>query len=389
MENFTYFNPTKIIFGKSAEEKAGIETKKYSDRILFHYGGSSIKKTGLYDKVIKLLKDEGIKIFELGGVKPNPRLSLVYEGIKICRDNNITFILAVGGGSVIDSAKAIATGVKYPGDVWELYETKEKQFDDILPVGVILTIPAAGSEASNGSVITKEDGNLKRYYNNENLRPKFAILNPEITFSLPREQTVYGISDILAHCLERYFTQVPNVDLTDRLIEGTIKSLIKNAYLVLENPNSYDVRAEIMWAGTIAHNDLLSTGRIGDWATHDIEHELSGIYDIAHGAGLSVIFPAWMKYVYKNNIQKFAQFAVRVWGSEIYFDDEERVALEGIRKLESFYKDIGLPTRLTDLNIFEDRFEEMAKKCVDRGLIGNFVKLDKNDIVNIYKLAAK
>ncbi|MHB1336708.1 MAG: iron-containing alcohol dehydrogenase [Candidatus Humimicrobiaceae bacterium] len=387
MKNFTFFNPTKIIFGKSTEQQVGIETRKYADKVLLHYGGSSIKKYGLYDKVLKSLKDEGIEVFELGGVKPNPRLSLVYEGIKICRENDINFILAVGGGSSIDSAKAISCGVKYPGDVWELYQLREKKFGEILPIGVILTIPAAGSETSDSSVITKEEGMLKRYCGCPDMRPRFSILNPELTFTLPREQTVYGISDILAHLMERYFTQVENVDLTDRLIEGTMKSLIKNAYLVLEDPNNYDVRAEIMWNGTIAHNDLLDTGRIADWGSHDIEHELSAIYDIAHGAGLSIIFPAWMKFVYKHGIKKFTQFASRVWGVDSYFNEEEYMALEGIRLLESFYRDLGLPTRLSEIKITSEKFEEMANKCIDKGLVGNFVKLDSKDIVEIYKLA--
>jgi alcohol dehydrogenase YqhD (iron-dependent ADH family) len=387
MKNFTFFNPTKIIFGESAEQQVGIETKKYADKVLLHYGGSSIKKYGLYDKVLKSLKDEGIQVFELGGVKPNPRLSLVYEGIRICRENDINFILAVGGGSTLDSAKAIACGVKYPGDVWELYEPKEKKFGEILPIGVILTIPAAGSETSNSSVITKEEGMLKRYCGHPGMRPRFSILNPELTFTLPKEQTVYGISDILAHLMERYFTQEKNVDLTDRLIEGTMKSLIKNAYLVLEDPNNYDVRAEIMWSGTIAHNDLLDTGRIADWGSHDIEHELSAIYDIAHGAGLSIIFPAWMKFVYKHGIKRFTQFASRVWGVDSYFNEEEYMALEGIRLLESFYRDLGLPTRLSEIKITSENFEEMANKCTDRGPVSNFVKLGSKDVVEIYKLA--
>jgi alcohol dehydrogenase YqhD (iron-dependent ADH family) len=387
MKNFTFFNPTKIIFGESTEQQVGIETKKYADKVLLHYGGSSIKKYGLYDKVLKSLKDEGIQVFELGGVKPNPRLSLVYEGIRICRENDINFILAVGGGSTIDSAKAIACGVKYPGDVWELYESKEKKFGEILPIGVILTIPAAGSETSNSSVITKEEGMLKRYCGHPGMRPRFSILNPELTFTLPKEQTVYGISDILAHLMERYFTQEKNVDLTDRLIEGTMKSLIKNAYLVLEDPNNYDVRAEIMWSGTIAHNDLLDTGRIADWGSHDIEHELSAIYDIAHGAGLSIIFPAWMKFVYKHGIKRFTQFASRVWGVDSYFNEEEYMALEGIRLLESFYRDLGLPTRLSEIKITSENFEEMANKCTDRGPVSNFVKLGSKDVVEIYKLA--
>jgi alcohol dehydrogenase YqhD (iron-dependent ADH family) len=387
MKDFTYYNPTKIIFGKDTEKEVGSETIKFSNKVLLHYGGSSIKKYGLYDKVIKSLKEAGVEIFELPGVKPNPRLDLVYEGIKMCRENNIEFILAVGGGSAIDSAKAIAAGVNYAGDVWELFVSSEKEFAEILPIGVVLTIPAAGSENSDSTVITKEEGMLKRYCGHQNMRPRFSILNPELTFTLPDEQTVYGISDILAHLMERYFTRVDNVDLTDRLLEGTMKSLIKNAYLVKKTPDNYDVRAEIMWAGTIAHNGLLDTGRIGDWASHDIEHELSGIYDIAHGAGLSVIFPAWMKYVYKTDIRRFAQFASRVWGVDSYLNEEEFMALEGIRMLENFYKDINLPVRLSQVKINSERLEEMAAKCADRGPVGKFVSLESKDILEIYKLA--
>jgi alcohol dehydrogenase YqhD (iron-dependent ADH family) len=387
MKDFTYYNPTKIIFGKDTEKEVGLETIKFSNKVLLHYGGSSIKKYGLYDKVIKSLKEAGVEIFELPGVKPNPRLDLVYEGIKMCRENNIEFILAVGGGSAIDSAKAIAAGVNYAGDVWELFVSSEKEFAEILPIGVVLTIPAAGSENSDSTVITKEEGMLKRYCGHQNMRPRFSILNPELTFTLPDEQTVYGISDILAHLMERYFTRVDNVDLTDRLLEGTMKSLIKNAYLVKKTPDNYDVRAEIMWAGTIAHNGLLDTGRIGDWASHDIEHELSGIYDIAHGAGLSVIFPAWMKYVYKTDIKRFAQFASRVWGVDSYLNEEEFMALEGIRMLENFYKDINLPVRLSQVKINSERLEEMAAKCADRGPVGKFVSLESKDILEIYKLA--
>ncbi len=387
MENFVFYNPTKIIFGKGEESKVGEEVRKYTNKILLHYGGSSIKKYGLYDKITKSLKEKNIEVVELSGVQPNPRLGLVYKGIEICRKNNIDFILAVGGGSVIDSAKAIAVGAKYEGDVWDFYKPDGKRTRDILPVGVVLTIPAAGSESSGASVILKEEGLLKRCYINDKLRPKFAILNPEITFTLPKDQTVNGISDIFAHGMERYFTNIKNVDFTDRLLEGAFKSLIRNAYVVIENPKDYAARAEIMWISTVIHNDLLGKGRVEDWASHDIEHELSGIYDIAHGAGLSIIFPAWMKYVYKNNIDRFAQFAQRVFGVDVYFDEEAKMAIEGIKRLENFYKDIGLPTRLNEINIASDRFEEMAEKCVGRGPIGNFMKLNKKDIVNIYKIA--
>lgn len=385
MENFTYQSPTKIIFGKDTELEVGKETKKFAGKVLLHYGGSSIKKFGLYDRIIKSLKKENIEVSELGGVKSNPRLGLVYEGIKICRDNNINFILAVGGGSAIDSAKAIACGVNYKGDVWDFYSTGKK-VENVLPVGVVLTIPAAGSEASPASVITKEEGLLKKGYLDETMRPVFAILNPELTFTLPKEQTLYGISDIFAHGLERYFTNTKNIDFSDRLLEGAFRSLINNTYIVLEKPTDYAARAEIMWIGLVIHIGLFGAGREEDWGSHMIEHELSAMYDIAHGAGLSIVFPAWMKYVYKHDVNRFAQFAVRVFGAEAYFNDIERTALEGIKRLESFYKEIGLPTKLRDVNIPDTMLEEMAKKSTVGGPLGNFVKLGKKDVLNILKM---
>ena len=334
------------------------------------------------------MKEAGIEYIELPGVKPNPRLSLVNEGIKICRDNGIDFILAVGGGSVIDSAKAIAVGVPYNGDVWDFY-TGKASAKEAIPIGTVLTIPAAGSEASTGSVITNEDGWYKRAINYDLIYPRFSILNPELVFTLPKYQVACGAADIMAHLMERYFTNVRNVELTDRLIESTLKTVINNVPKVLEQPDNYDALAEVMWAGTIAHNNLLNTGRIGDWASHDIEHEISGIYDVAHGAGLAVVFPAWMKYVYKHDIERFAQFATRVWNVDYSFHSPESTAIEGIKRMENFFKSIGLPTTLRDMNITDERLEEMADKGTnsDKSTIGNFVKLKKEDVFNILKLA--
>lgn len=388
MQNFTFKNATKIIFGRETEKTVGAEIKEYADKVLFVYGGGSIKKSGLYDKVVKSLNENDIKFVELAGVKPNPRLELVREGIKLCRDNDIKFILSVGGGSAGDTAKAIAVGVPYEGDVWDFYLGKSK-VKETLPVGIILTLPATGTESSTSSVITNEDGLYKKGLGSELLRPVFSILNPELTVTLPAYQTASGASDIMAHLMERYFTNVTNVDFTDRMIEASLKSIIYNVPIVLEDPNNYDARAEIMWAGTIAHNGLLSTGRIGDWGSHAIEHELSAIYDIAHGAGLSIIFPAWMKYVYKHNVNKFVQFAVRVWDVDLTFDSPEAIALEGIRRMTEFFKKIGLPVTLNDANIPYDKIEEMADKCTSSGTktTGNFVKLSKTDVINIYNLA--
>jgi len=388
MLNFSYLSPTKLIFGKDTENQVGEEIKLYSKKILLHYGGGSIKKSGLYSRIVESLKEAKIDFIELSGVQPNPRLSLVKEGIKACRENHVDFILAVGGGSVIDSAKAIAIGTLYDGDVWDFYTGKALPVKT-LPVGVVLTIPAAGSEASKSSVITNEDGWYKRSLNIELIKPKFAIMNPELTFTLPPYQTACGVADIMAHIIERYFTTTAHVDLTDRLCEGALKAVIENAPLLFENTNNYDARAEIMWASTLAHNDLLSTGRIGDFASHQVEHEMSGIYDVAHGAGLAVVLPAWMKYTYSRDVTRFVKFAVRVWNVENYFDSPERTALEGIQRMTDFFKQIGLPTTLGELSILDDRLEEMASKCTNGGTktVGNCTKLNKEDVLQVLKLA--
>jgi len=386
MLDFTFHNATKIVFGRDTEKQVGQEISRYGKKVLLHYGGGSIKKTGLYDRVVKSLKESGVEIFELGGVKPNPRLSLVKEGIELCRKNGIDAILAVGGGSVIDSAKAIGIGVPYEGDVWDFY-SKGKKVEEMLPLGVVLTIPAAGSESSGGSVITNEDGWYKRATNSVNMRAKFAIMNPELTFTLPNYQTAVGAVDIMSHVMERYFTNVKNVDFTDRLCEATLRTMIRNTPIALREPENYDARAEIMWAGTIAHNDLLSTGRIGDWATHGIEHELSAIYDIAHGGGLAIMWAPWMTYVYKHDIERFAQFAYRVWDVEPDFRNPEKAALEGIKSLKEFFASLGIPVTLTDVGIPDDKFDEMAKKATEDGPLGQFVKLYKDDVKKIYELA--
>lgn len=388
MDNFTFQNPTKIIFGKGTEAQVGEEALQYGKKVLLHFGGGSIKKTGLYDKVIASLTSAGIEYYELSGVKPNPRLSLVHEGIKLCRDKGITLVLAVGGGSTIDSAKAISLGVPYNGDVWDFFIGKAVP-QKVLPVATILTIPAAGSEASTASVITNEDGWFKRGFNSDLMYPKFSILNPELAFTLPKFQIACGAADIISHLLERYFTNTLNVELMDRLIESTLKTVINNVPAILEQPQNYDAWAEVMWAGTVAHNNLLNTGRVGDWASHDIEHELSGIYDIAHGAGLAIVFPAWMKYVYKHDIKRFAQFATRVWNIDNSFWSPEKTALEGIMGLECFFKSIGLSVSMKDAGLTDDRLEEMADKCTDsdKKTVGNFVKLGKTDVFSILKLA--
>jgi alcohol dehydrogenase YqhD (iron-dependent ADH family) len=388
MKDFEFRNPTKILFGRGAEEKIGEEVAIYSKRILLHYGEGSIKASGLYDRVIASLKAAGITWIELGGVKPNPRLDLVHEGIKLCKEKDLGLILAVGGGSVIDSAKAIAMGSVIQGDVWDFFLGKGAPVD-ALPIGTILTIPAAGSEASTGTVITNEVGSLKRPVNSDLIYPRFSILNPELAFSLPKFQVACGAVDIMAHLMERYFTNVSHVAFTDRLIEATMKTMISQAPLVMENSRDYDAWSEFMWAGTIAHNNLLSTGRVGDWASHDIEHEISGIYDVAHAAGLAVVFPAWMKYVLHHDLSRFVQWSVRVWNVDMDVFDPEAVARAGIEKLEAFFRSLGLGTRLADLGIPGDRIDEMAGKCTNENTrtIGNFVKLDRGAVREILLLA--
>jgi hypothetical protein len=390
MNNFEFYNPTRIIFGKGTDARVGAEVKKYGSNILFvHYGDGVIEKLGLYGRIVDSLKKAGVSFTELKGVKPNPVLSLVHEGIRVCREKKIDFVLGVGGGSVIDTAKSIAVGVPYEGDVWDFYVEKSVP-QKALPIGVVLTIPAAGSEVSPGSVIIKEDIMYKTHLNDDHQRAKFAILNPEVTLTLPAYQTACGGADIMSHIIERYVTQVKNVELTDRLCEGTLKAVIDNLPITLRDPGNYDARAEIMWAGSVAHNGLLDTGRIGDWASHMIEHELHAFKDIPHGAGLTIILPAWMKHVYKAGLEKFVQFAVRVWNIEQDFDHPEKTALAGIEKYIEFNKAIGLPSSLHEIGITEKEFHRIAERTrkYDKDTVGYFVKLTNEDIVKILKLCA-
>jgi len=388
MLNFVYDNKTEIIFGKDTLKEVSKLTKRFGSKVLLHYGGGSIIRNKIYDKIINSFKENKIDYLELGGVVPNPKLGLVKEGIKLCREENVDFILAVGGGSVIDSAKAIALGFYYDGDVWDFY-SKGIIPKKVLPIGVVLTIPASGSESSTATVITNEDGDFKRGYGDISIRPKFAILNPEFTFTLPNYQTACGAVDIIGHVIERYFTNTTNVELTDRLCEGIMRTVINNAPIVIKDNNNYASRAEIMWAGSLAHNNLVGTGREQDWASHGLEMELSAIYDIAHGAGLAIIYPAWMRYVYKHDLERFALFANKVFDIEVNKNNLEETALKGIDALENFYKVIKMPTRLHEVNIDNTHFEEMADKLLSSGnkTIGNFVKLNKEDMINIYNLA--
>lgn len=386
MNSFYYYNPTELVFGKDSLSKMKSYFPKNIKKTLLHYGKDSIKRSGLYDEVIEILKSNNIEVVELSGVTPNPKLSLVKEGIRNCRDEDIDFILAVGGGSVIDSAKAIAAGVYYEGNVWELF-TQNVELKEALPIGVILTLPATGSESSSATVINNEETLQKLGLESDLLRPKFAILNPELTLTLPNSQTFAGVVDILSHVMERYFTNTTDVELTDNLCEGAMRAVIANAYKLLENPNDYAARAEIMLSGTIAHSGILGLGREEDWASHRIGHEITALYGVTHGATLSMIFPAWMKYVYKENIKRFTRFSKFVFNVHDDEKTEEEIALLGIEKFEEFLKDIHMPIRLKEENILYDDFNTMAEKCISSGSVGRFVKLSKEDVIKIFEMA--
>lgn len=389
MENFSFYAPTYFSFGKDSEQSIGELVKRFGGtKVMVHYGGGSIKVNGVYDKVIASLKDSEIQYVELGGVSPNPRSGLVYQGIEICKKEGVDFVLAVGGGSAIDSAKAIAAGTVYDGDFWDFYGSG-KQISKALKIGTVLTIAAAGSEGSNGSVITQENGMYKKGAGSEALRPAFSILNPEFTCTLSAYQTACGITDIMAHVCERYFTNTKDVEITDRLCEGILKSVIEEAPKVMNNLQDYPSRANIMWAGMVAHNDICGVGRGQDWSSHDIEHELSALYDVAHGAGLAVVMPAWMKYVMQHDVNRFAQFAVRVWDCDMNFANPEITALEGIRRFQAFLISIGMPKNFGEINADEKDIPFMAQHLglTDDKKLGGFMRLGTKDVEAIYRLA--
>lgn len=382
MEDFTFYSPTKFVFGKGKENEAGSLVKSYGgSRVLIHYGGGSAVRSGLVDRVKASLTEAGLFYKELGGVKPNPRSGLVYEGIKLCRDENIDFILAVGGGSAIDSSKAIAAGTVYDGDFWDFYSGKAG-IEKALPVGTVLTIAAAGSEGSGDSVITKEEGMYKRGTGAEALRPKFSILNPELTTSLPAYQTACGITDIMAHLYERYLTNSKDVEVTDRLIEALLITMKNEAPKVMKDLTDYQARANIMWAGTMAHTNSCGVGRSQDWNSHNIEHELSALYDCAHGAGLVVTMPAVFRYEMDHDVARFEQVARRVWGVD--------TAEEGIEAFKNFLISIGMPSTLGELGGKEEDIPELVRNlCYGDGRDGTicgFVALNEEDCTNIYKM---
>ena len=389
MNNFTFYAPTYFCFGKDSENSTGEMVERFGGKkVLIHYGGGSIKSNGVFDRVVASLNERKIPYIELGGVMPNPRSGIVYEGIELCRKEGIDFILAVGGGSAIDSAKAIAAGVPYDGDFWDYYGTG-KPVNRALPIGTVLTIAAAGSEGSPDSVITHENGMLKRATSGEALRPRFSILNPQSTCTLSAYQTACGITDIMAHVCERYFTNTKNVEITDRLCEGILKTMIEESPKVISNLQDYDARANIMWAGMVAHNNLCGVGRDQDWSSHGIEHELSSLYDVAHGAGLAVIMPAWMKFVMKHDVNRFAQFAVRVWNCDMNFADPEITAREGISCFQAFLASIGMPLTFDALGAKEEDIPALVKHLgvTEDEKMGGFMKLGPVDVEAIYNLA--
>lgn len=392
MLDFQYYSPTRVVFGRHALDQLGPLLKaKGRQKILLHYGGGSVRRNGILDAVKQQLELAGVTYLELGGVEPNPKIGLIRTGVELCKSEHVDFILAVGGGSTIDSAKAIAMGAKIDFDVWNLYETKQR-ICDALPVGSVLTIAAAGSELSDGSVVTNPEGGLKRDYGSDYLRPEFAIMNPEYTFSVSKYQTACGTVDILMHTFERYFTHTPNVDLTDELAEGLCRAVIRAGTAAVANGCDYEARATLMWAGSISHNDLTGLGRKSDWATHQIEHELSGQYDcVSHGAGLAAIFPAWCRYVWREEPERFARFAEKIWGVNRNGMSTEEAALEGIRRCEAYFHSIGMPTRLCELGIDSAHLHEMAVKATyfGRRTLGSFKVLQEADIEAIYQTALK
>ena len=392
MRDFVYHAPTEVVFGKQSEEQVASLVKKYGGhKVLVHYGGRSAKKSGLLDKICGLLREGGIPFVELGGVVPNPRLSLIRQGIDLCRKEGVDFILAIGGGSVIDSAKGIGYGVPYAGDVWDFYLGNAEP-ETCLPVACVLTIPAAGSEMSEASVVTNEDGDVKLGYSNQMSRPKFAIMNPVRTFTLPPYQTAAGVTDMIMHTMERYFSPEDDMDLTDALAEALMRTMMDNVFKALADPEDYRARAQIMWGGSVAHNDLTGCGLKGDWATHQLEHELSGMFDVTHGAGLAAIWPSWARYVYKENVSRFVRFAVNVMNVPQDFTDPEGTALKGIAAMERFYHAIGMPVNIHELigrDITEGEIREMVRKCSRDGKItqGSFKVLGPEDLEAIYRMA--
>ena len=389
MNNFTFYSPTFFVFGKDKEDEAGKYVRRFGGtKVLIHYGGGSAVKSGLLGRVKKSLDLEEIPYFELGGVKPNPRSGLVYEGIDLCRKEGVDFIVAVGGGSAIDSAKAIAMGVPYEGDFWDFYDGKRPEV--ALPVGTVLTIAAAGSEGSPDTVITQEATLQKRGGGGDCVRPKFSVLNPALTETLPAYQSACGATDIMAHVFERYFSDTPEVEVTDRLCEAVLLTMLKETPRVIADPHNYEARANIMWAGMVAHNNIVGVGRAQDWNSHGIEHQLSALYDCAHGAGLAVIMPAWMTYVADHHDpMRMAQMAVRVFGCQMNFANPKETALEGVKAFRRFLASIGMPINFEQLGAKKEDSPRLVELFgIGDGKTGGYVQLDKAAVTEIYERAA-
>ena len=393
MKDFNYYAPTEVVFGEQSEEQVAALVKKYGGtKVLVHYGGKSAERSGLLDKICGLLDKDGVAYVKLGGVVPNPRLSLAQKGIELCRQEGVDFILAIGGGSVIDSAKCIAYGVCMEGNVWDLYLGKVEAPKTMLPVACVLTIPAAGSEMSEASVITNEDGDVKVGYSNNMSRPKFAIMNPRRTMTLPPYQTAAGVTDMMMHTMERYFTKDDDMDFTTDIAEAMLRSIKNAVFAVLKDPEDYRYRAQIMWGGSLMHNGLTGCGVADDWATHQLEHELSGMFDVTHGAGLAAIWPSWARYVMHENLRRFVRFAVNVMDVPNDFTDPEGTALKGIEAMERFYHAIGMPINIKELigkDITDDEIKEMTRKCSRdyQRTCGCLKVLKAEDMEAIYKMA--
>ncbi|MEW9109293.1 iron-containing alcohol dehydrogenase [Cytobacillus gottheilii] len=384
MDQFTFWNPTKLIFGKGELQQLKTEVPQYGKRVLVVYGGGSIKRNGLYDQVMNLLNELECSVFELSGVEPNPRISTVRKGVDICKQENIDLLLAVGGGSVIDCTKLIAAGAKYDGDAWDLV-IKKAFAQDALPFGTVLTLAATGSEMNAGSVITNWETNEKYGWGSPAVFPKFSILDPVHTYSVPKDQTIYGIVDMMSHVFEHYFHLTEHTEFQDRMCESLLLTVMETAPKLLQDLENYEHRATILYCGTMALNGMLSMGYRGDWATHNIEHAVSAVHDIPHGGGLAILFPNWMKHNLHVKPERFKKLAVRVFGVDPEGKSDEEAALEGIAKLRDFWNSIGAPATLADYNIDESSIEVMADKAVINGEFGNFAKLNKEDVMAIYR----
>ena len=392
MNSFTFYSPTEVIFGKGVEEQAGEKIKAWGgSRVLVHFGGGSVKRSGLLDRVTASLEKAGLSYILLGGVVPNPHLGLAKEGIEFCRREKVDFLLAVGGGSAMDSTKGIAMGVPYDGDVWDFYSGKALP-QTALPIAAIPTLAASGSETSTSSVLTHEDGNLKRGFNHSLLRPRFALMNPELLYTLPPYQTACGVVDIMLHTFERFFSPGGENEMTDRIAEALLRTVIQYGPVCLSDPTNYQARSEIMWAGSLSHNHLTGLGRAGDWASHQLEHELSGMYDVAHGAGLAAVWGSWARFVCGQDMLRFARYGTNVWGIPLNYEHPEETAMEAIRQTERFFSSLGMPITITQLigrEPTDAEMREMAIKCTHFGgrKIGGLMKLGEEEIYQIYQNA--